>query len=255
MSLKDQLKDTYLNWLRDSLKWKDVNGVIEITCPLVDRHNDFLQIYVIPQGDTLRLTDDAYIISDLMLSGCDIRSTPKRREILKTILNSSGVTLSQNDELCLETTIEKFPQRKHMLLQAMVAVNDMFMVTRSTVQKLFIEDVEEFFEEHDIRVTDNVNFTGKTGFTHRFDFVIPKSKEMPERVIHTINNLTRNSSENLLWSWNDTRDTRKPGSRLYAFIDDTERKPNKEALSALTQYEVQPIVWSEREKFLPELTS
>src|SRR3569833_1401679 len=220
MSLQEQLRETYLQWLQGTLKWKDLNGVIEITCPLMDRHNDYLQIYVVPLGDALRLTDDAYILSDLMLSGCDIKSTPKRQEIFRTILNSCGVSVSPNDELYVETTIDKFPQKKHMLLQAMVSVNDMFMVARSAIQKLFLEDVEDFFNESDIRAAENVTFTGLTGFAHRFDFVVPKSKQSPEREIHTINHLTREASQNILFAWNDTKDTRKPGSKLLALIND-----------------------------------
>lgn len=38
-----------------------------------------------------------------------------------------------------------------------------------------------------IRYTPKVKFTGKSGYDHLFDFVIPKSRQQPERIIQAIN--------------------------------------------------------------------
>jgi hypothetical protein len=251
---KEKLIDSYLSWLRENITTKEINNAIEITSPLTDRHNDYLQMYVVPQGDKLRLTDDGYILNDLLLSGCDLYTSKKRQEILHTILNSYGVQLSETDELYVETTLESFPQKKHMLLQAMLTVNDMFLTTRINVQSIFLEDVENFFIKHDIRYTDNVTFTGKSGFSQKYDFVIPRSKRQGERLIQTINNPTKTRAETILFSWEDIRSTRKSDSRLYTILNDSERKINNDVLSAFKQYEVKTILWSKRDEFLEELS-
>ena len=176
----DNLVASYLNWLKDKITSTDINGVCEITTPFLDHHNDRLQIYVQKQGQGLRLSDDAYIISDLEISGCQLDS-PQRRQLLQTILNGFGVR-EEDGELFVEASAEDFAKKKHALLQAMMTVNDMFMTSKHRVASLFIEDVQRFLEDHDVRYTPDVEFTGKSGYIHKFDFVIPKSRQQPERL-------------------------------------------------------------------------
>lgn len=253
MQLKDKLKNSYLGWLKENISFKDVDNAIEITTPLMDRHNDYLQLYVVPNGDKLCITDDGYIINDLLSSGCDLHTSKKRKDLLQTILNSYGVRRSDKDELFVESTIETFPQSKHMLVQAMLTVNDMFMTTRMNVQSIFLEDVENFFIKHDIRYTDNVNFTGKSGFTQKFDFVIPRSKNKGERLIQTMNSPIKSKAESVLFSWEDIKNNRKADSQLLTFINDTDKKIPADVLGAFNQYEVKVVLWSKKEHYLDEL--
>ena len=51
------------------------------------------------------------------------------------------------------------------------------------VASLFYEDVVAWLDLHDVRYTPKVKFTGKTGYDHLFDFVIPKSRRQPERIV------------------------------------------------------------------------
>lgn len=255
-SLKDQLIGSYLSWLKQKITLKDLdNGVIEITSPFMDRNNDHLQIYVVVDDQKLKLTDDSYIISELEMSGCDIKLSKRRKEIFTSILNGYGVKHSPRDELFIETSMKDFPQKKHMLLQAMLAVNDMFMTTRENVYSLFIEDVENFLLDSDIRYTENAKFTGKTGYTHKFDFVIPRSKKSPERMINTLNNPTKDKTESLIFTWTDTKETRKEGSRLYTFLNDMDKNVSTDITNAFLQYDITPILWSDRKKYIDELAS
>lgn len=135
MTLNGQLVDSYLNWLRERITTKHIDSVVEITTPFLDRHNDHLQIYVIPQRNNIKLTDDGYIISELLMSGCNVLSSRKRKESLITILNRFGVSISKDDELFIETTVDQFPQKKHMLLQAMLSVNNIFLTTKEPIEE------------------------------------------------------------------------------------------------------------------------
>ena len=107
-------------------------------------------------------------------------------DLLKMTLNGFGV--DQNGrELQILASAENFAMRKHNLLQAMLAVNDMFYMAAPTVANIFYEDVEAWLDQHDIRHTPKVKFTGQTGYDHLFDFVIPKSRKQSERLIQTVN--------------------------------------------------------------------
>jgi hypothetical protein len=137
----------------------------------------------------------------------------------------------------------------------MLAVNDMFVAAKHRVATLFFEDVGHFLDNNDVRYAPNVEFTGKSGFIHKFDFLIPKSRKMPERLLRAINNPARDTTTSLLFSWTDTKEVRSPDSRCYAMLNDAERAVNPDLLSALDGYGVRPILWSQREQYVPELAA
>ncbi len=246
-----KLVDGYVNWLKARITVAEIDGVCEITTPFLDRHNDCLQIYVqkTPQG--LRLTDDSYTIADLEASGCTL-DTSLRQHMLKTILNGFGVTLNE-DELFVEASEHSFPQKKHALLQAMLAVNDMFLTAKQRVLSFFWDDVNHFLETNEIRFTSSVEFTGKSGFVHKFDFLIPRSRKRPERIFRAINHLDRGRASDLIFAWTDTRTSRPTESKAYAVLNDSDEPISQELVSALGHYEIGAIPWTHRNDFLAEL--
>ena len=224
------------------------NGLVEVTTPYLDRHNDFVQIYARRDGNDLILTDAGYTIDDLEMSGCDFQS-PKRQEILATAINGFGVRINkETNELYVGVNPADFSFKKHNLIQCILAVNDMFYLATPVVHSLFIENVTQWLDMKDIRYTRNVSFTGKTGYSHTFDFVIPKSKAAPERVIKAINNPNKDTAQSYAFSWIDTKETRPANARAYAFLNDTDKEINSNVTNALLSYEITPFLWSDREK-------
>src|SRR5438093_6954647 len=136
----------YLKWIKDNtvIKTVEEGKVCSISTPFLDRHNDHLDIYLIKNNDSIKLTDNGYTIADLKMSGFEI-NTPKRQSILRTALNGFGVKINGNDELYVEATAQNVGQKKHYLLQAILAVNDMFNLAQETVYSSFKEDVEFYF--------------------------------------------------------------------------------------------------------------
>jgi hypothetical protein len=248
-----QLVNEYVDWLRNKITVADVKGGCEITTPFLDRHNDHIQIFVVPTNSGVRITDDSYTISDLKACGCQI-DTPNRQRILETILNGFGVRRN-GDELYIEASMKSFPEKKHSLLQAMLAVNDMFMTSKQRVATLFLEDVAQFLDQNDVRYLENVEFTGKSGFTHRFDFAIPKSKVQPERLIRAVNNVTKDAATSLLFAWTDTREQRSPDSQFLVLLNDSEKEVKHDLLSAFQEYHVIAVPWSRRMQHIHELAA
>ena len=124
------LIDGYHVWLKDKTVLHQIDQWIEITTPYLGRHNDYLQIYVKKTNEGFLLTDDGYIIDDLKQSGCKLDSQ-KRQELLKMTLNGFGVQ-KEGNELQVHASAESFASRKHNLVQAMLAVNDMFYLAIET---------------------------------------------------------------------------------------------------------------------------
>jgi len=120
----EKLLRDYRDWLKDRTTLRQVNGTwVEITTPYLDRHNDALQIYVRAENGGYVLTDDGYTIHDLQASGCNL--TGKRQDLLKMTLSGFGVKL-RDEALEVQSTADTFPLKKHSLVQAMLAVNDLF---------------------------------------------------------------------------------------------------------------------------------
>jgi hypothetical protein len=227
---------------------------VEITTPYLDRHNDALQIYVKRTDSSYSLSDGGFIIEDLIQSGCQLIS-PKRQSLLKMTLNGFGVQLNDDKKLEIHASVENFAQRKHNLVQAMLAVNDLFYLAEPMVQTLFLEDVIGWMEIHEIRYTQNVKFTGKTGYDSLFDIIIPKSRLKPERIVDAISRPTKQVAQNFVFKWIDIREVRPPESKAYAFLNDIDQSVPSDVLDALKNYEVNPILWSNRESILEELAN
>ena len=248
-----RLLDAYHAWLKDKTVLRQLDQWIEITTPYLDRHNDYIQIYAKKTNGGFVLTDDGYTINDLEQSGCKLQS-PKRQELLRMTLNGFGVQQRDN-ALEVHASPDNVALRKHSLVQAMLAVNDMFYLAVPMVASRFYEDGVAWLDVHEVRYTPKVKFTGKTGYDHLFDFVIPKSRQQPERIIQTINRPSRDTAQLVVFSWSDTKEVRSADSRAYALLNDAEQVVSPSVLDALTNYDVQPVPWSERDSVRKELVA
>ena len=247
----DQLVNEYISWLRQNITVATIGEVCEITTPFLDRHNDYLQIYVIQENGRYVLSDDGYILSDLQMSGVEI-NTESRQQILDTTLAGLGVSRF-GDELRVDAQRHNLAEKKHNLIQAMLTVNDMFMVARARVFSFFKEDVEQFLNLNNIRFIPSVSFRGKSGYTHQFDFAIPRSAKRPERIIKAINNPTKDNISSMIFSWNDTREVRPENAEAFAVLNDTERTISEDALNALRSYQITPFSWTRRSQQIESL--
>jgi hypothetical protein len=247
------LLDEYQDWVRDRTTLRQLDGWVEITTPYLDRHHDHLQLYARTEKGSVVMTDDGYTIRDLELSGCNL-NTPKRQDLLRMALNGFGVRLNEGS-LEVSATKESFPSKKHSLVQAMLAVNDLFYLAEPMVKSLFYEDVVSWLDSAEIRYTPKVKFTGKSGYDHVFDFVIPKSRRAPERIVRAITRPGRETAESLLYAWIDTRDVRPEDSQAYAILNDGETAVSAVVLEAFEKYSIHAIPWSRREDAKAQLAA
>lgn len=249
-----KLVDTYIKWLSERITVKSTEGLCEITTPFLDRHNDHLQIFVRRMNDSsLVLTDDGYTIKDLELSGCEL-NTEKRINMLSSVLNGFGITL-ENKELTVKANSSNFPQKKHNLLQAIMATNDLFVLAAPMVASFFKEDVERYLKASKVRFTPNIRFHGKSGFDHHYDFVIPSSNKQPERILNVVNRPDRQNITSAIFAWDDIKGVRTESSRAYSVINDTERNVAADLITALNEYGIKSVLWSQRKNFVEELAA
>lgn len=234
--------DEYANWLKNEITFTKIGEYYEINTPFLDTDNDYLQFYVKQNDKELCFTDDGYTINTLESTGFTL--TPNRKKQLLLILNQYGVHLNKK-ELILNAPANEFAQKKHAFTQCLLRVSDMYMTSRTKVSSYFLDDIQDFFQQKEIFCMENVQFTGKSGFSHNYDFAIQRSKKKPERLCLAINNPTKSAMGNAIFAWDDTKPSRKEDSQLIVFLNDA-NTISKGVVEGFTNYNVNTIQWSER---------
>ena len=249
----NDLIDRYYKWLRDRTILKEEKDVVEITTPYLNAHNDYIQIYLKKDGESYILSDEGATISELEMYGCSLESG-KRNKILNSILQGFGVFLK--DGVIQNTAnVEDFPLKKHCLIQALLSVSDMFFLSDPYIKSIFLEDVHNWLDFCDIRFSPNIIIKGLSGFDRKFDFVIPKSRKAPERLLKAINNPTKNAADLFIMDWLDTKDSRSDGSSAFVFVNDTEKTIAPAIPQALKNYGIAYCPWSERDSVKAQLVA
>lgn len=72
-----QLIDDYIHWLKKEITFEKIGEYYEITTPFLNSANDFIQIYVRIDKDTIFFTDDGYTLNQLYMNGFQLTSTRK----------------------------------------------------------------------------------------------------------------------------------------------------------------------------------
>ena len=111
-----RFSSTYPRWVGDHTNVEWDGDVAEIVLPFLDRHNDYIGIFVSRREDgSLQMSDGGEIFE----------FGAKANEAIRWCLYRFGVALS--DELHIEThaTKETFHERLHAMIQAMIIASAM----------------------------------------------------------------------------------------------------------------------------------
>lgn len=234
--------DDYAAWIKSEITFDKIGDYYEITTPYLDNSNDYLQIYVRQDHDELYFTDDGATLNRLEMNGFNL--SPTRRATLTRIVGQFGVKL-EGSELVKTAPAPMFAQTKHSFVQAILRVDDVFNYVRPRETSLFLDEVCEFFAEKEIFYADNAGFPGKSGLIHYYDFLFQRSKTKPERLCQTVNTPNRTNVSNTLFSWYDTKPSRKSDSQLIVILNDR-RSIASGIQEAIRNYDAEVILWSDR---------
>jgi hypothetical protein len=150
---------------------------------------------------------------------------------------------------------DNFAQKKHNLIQAILSVNDLFYTAQANVESLFLEDVSRWLDSLEIRYSPDIILSGLSGLENRFNYLIPKSKTKPERILQAINNPSKNSAKNFVFSWMDIKAVRQVESTAYTVLNDKDGKIESDILNIFDKYGIKAFPFSERESLTGDLTA
>lgn len=249
MDIEKMIAD-YANWIKGEISVSKYGEFFELTTPYLDRYNDYLQIYVKQVNDnSIILTDDGYIIGNLLSSGMSFRAGSKRKYRLDRILQNYSLELGEDNSIRTRATPHNFPQKKHAMVQAMIAIDDMFELNPHSITEYFVEDIQMFLDANDIYYSRDFSLMGKTGSIYTYDFHFQKTKKLPERFLKAINHLTRSNRDMTIFNWIDTQEKRNHEGQLIVMLND-EYAIQQDDLSAFNNYDILPVKFSERTEYL-----
>ena len=134
-----------------------------------------------------------------------------------------------------------------MLIQAMLLIDDLYVLSPERVKSVFAEDVATYFDANEIYYVPNFSVIGKTETQYTYDFVIQRTKNNPSRFCRAINHLNTNQRDLALFNWLDTQDKRQDDSRMIIIYND-ENTVKDEVLRGFANYDVPAVPFSERQK-------
>lgn len=242
--------DNYYNWLREkTFIQKDLTtDWYLINTPFIGAFNDTIEIYAQKNGSQLKLSDNGETISNLEIQGLQIQGSKRRKSLLDSILINYGVKIN-NDELIIETNIDKFSQSKHNFLSAIIEINDLYVLSNHNVASIFKEDVRNYLDSHNIIFTPDFISKGSTGLEFNFDFQIAQRDK--EIVIKSFNTINKSNLPTFLFSWDDIKPVRekitKKNVTAIAIINDIDKEVKSEILEALKSKNANFILWSEKD--------
>jgi hypothetical protein len=246
--MENKFIENYIEWIRKNVFIKSIGkNKWLIETPFLDRHNDYLEIYILKEGNNYHLTDDGFIFSDLKASGFDL-STDKRKDLFKTALVGLGINFNKKTkEIFIDTDLASIGKSKHNLVQAMLTIGDMFVLADSTVSTLFKEDVKKYFKRKDIPFNYDVRIRGRSSYEHNIEIALPIMKNKPETFIKIVNNPIKNNAEHAIFILNDIKEMRKNTKSIVIFNDSN--KVGKGFIDALNAYRIESIPWSKKDDY------
>lgn len=249
----EELISNYTSWIKEQTSFRKIDDWYEINTPFLNHNNDVIQIYAKRVNGSVQLSDGGDTLNELSLSGVTFERSPKRKKEFQTILNGFGIE-RQGTELVALATEDSFAEVKHRLVQAIMSVDDMFLLANPKVESFFLEDVTNYFDEHNIRYTPDVAFFGKSGFPHNFEFSIARSKKQAERLVKLVNTPRTDTVSSILWAYEDTS-ARRPNSEGIVIMNDNNRKVDPGISEALDKYGLKGMKWSQKDQYLDYLAA
>ena len=132
MAKANILENSYYNWLKKELDFKDISdGYISISTPFIDTNYDNISLFAnFTDKNHVTVSDFGYTVFNLEELDININKRNKTVwSIFESTLNSFGVT-NDNGNLSITTTLDKFLIAKTRLLNAILRLNDLVYLSK-----------------------------------------------------------------------------------------------------------------------------
>ena len=239
---------SHRDWLASNTFITQLGEDVEIGLPFLNRHNDFICIYLSKDKDGYVLSDYGETIDDLSFGGFEI-TTLRRKRILNHAISGFGVS---NDKgvLKIRTTQKDFGSDMNNMIQAILSVNDLHVLAKPISSTNFGLNVVNWLKENFAQFSESKKILGKSGLEHSFHYTVAEGRKNSRQVFKAISSPSTEAARNLIFSWIDTREQHFPDSQAIAILNDRQQKIPRRIDEVLSRYEISSVPWSRRNEVL-----
>ncbi|MDT2816317.1 DUF1828 domain-containing protein [Vagococcus lutrae] len=247
----EKLIKIHQEWATKQIKFEKTNNSLRIETPFVDMYHDNIELFIDKINDGYLLSDDAYTVTELELSGLKISSSKNRQAMFNQMLLNYGVSFNPTTkELFIKfSNINDFPKSQNRLIQCIIQISDLLFTTREKVITLFNEEVAEFFMDNKIPINKSQSLRGRTGNEFVFDITIGELKNYAPKAIRLINNPTKTSYESPLLSIIDVKPL-WPDTEFFVIANNSERNIDTAVEASFSSYKIPLLKWTEKEEWI-----
>lgn len=158
-----------------------------------------------------------------------------------------------DDDVLFVVAEEKDFSKKHHLMQAILRINDMLMLKRSTVVSLFNEEVKEFLYEKEVVGTPELKLVGASGLEYQVDYTIGRTKTRPEMIVQFVNTPSFSNITTQSFIYDDTsqrRRTKNTDIKLSLIMNDIDNRISQKVLSTAKSKNIDVLRWSNKEEIV-----
>ena len=166
--------------------------------------------------------------------------------MLDRIAKNFNVSIEGEDITTTASSLN-FPQKKHMMVQAMLSIDDLYVASPESVKSMFLEDIETYFNANDVYFTRDFSVLGKTETIYTYDFLLQRSRTKPERFCRGINRLTQDRRDIALFNWADTQEKRGNSGELIIIFND-DNTVSDDVLRGIYNYGIRTVPFSQHQQ-------
>lgn len=170
-----KLQNKYYTWIASHFYVNQIRGVRNmivhfIRTPFHNFVGDNFMIYVTNNDSVFTLDDDGETINNFVTLDINL-FTHQRKLILNNILNKYDVKLVDGDMLSISGKMSEFPKMEFKLILAMIEIDNMHILIRNNISKMFKDDMYNLFKKQNIQGNSKVSMNGSSGGKYVFDYV------------------------------------------------------------------------------------
>jgi len=245
----ENLLNNYTKWLRRQYQVTHLQNSDsdEISTPFLNNIGDNIRLYVSNLADnSFQLDDDGETLNNLSLLGINVDSALRKRMIHNTCEEFS-ITLSE-DILQVAGTVADFPAMKQHLISAILKIDDLSLLKKTNVQKLFAEELYNFLDKNDFGGLPQYAVKGQTGNSYKIDYVIPQNhaQSKPMRLVDFQDHVSFNQVAIAAYKFQDITNTLPVNASFSIIFNDTQHTLPVQALNAANKSGISLLRWNQQ---------
>lgn len=243
--------DKYVAWLRKNIECHPINDeLFKIEFPFSDIFGDLISVYIKKEkNDKIYINDNGIVLANMRMSGLNI-DDELSGDHFRNIINNYGVEYNrETNKIYLTTNIDDFPEDVNDMIQAIIYFNSLGYKSKPAQGPTFRSMFKSYLDEYEIKYTE-IEIEGKGDLKHDF-FKIGSSKT--DKYVRT-SGPSKNAIESTLFVYSDTEHIISDFEKIVV-INDIKSNPSDRMLKALNNYNIDHILWSNKDELYNRLTA